>query len=197
MMRFLLMVLFAAVFLSCGEDRTNPVQGPAGKASGGGLFDLFKAGGSAIVGVGVDSTETETPADTTATAPSDTTEAAVVDTLEAMAAVTDTTEQAVYQPSGPGLSFTNLPGAIPEIRVSWAASAGETYQLVRYVNSVVTSRSTYTTASYSDGRANYTRPRATGNSYNTSYVAVRQVFSDGTFSQWSISSSWRSPTYDL
>ncbi len=191
------MVVLVGLVLGCG-DRETPA-GPAGKVAGGGLFDLFKAGGSAIVGVGVDSTETETEtlADSTDAAVTDTTETVAAPSDSTTATVTDTTEQAVYQPSGPGLSFTNLPGAIPEIRVSWAASAGETYQLVRYVNSVVSSRSTYTTASYSDGRANYTRPRATGNSYNTSYVAVRQVFSDGTFSQWSISSSWRSPTYDL
>lgn len=191
------MVVLVGLVLGCG-DRETPA-GPAGKVAGSGLFDLFKAGGSAIVGVGVDSTETETEtlADSTDAAATDTTETVAAPSDSTAATVTDTTEQAVYQPSGPGLSFTNLPGAIPEIRVSWAASAGETYQLVRYVNSVVTSRSTYTTASYSDGRANYTRPRATGNSYNTSYVAVRQVFSDGTFSQWSISSSWRSPTYDL
>lgn len=191
----LLMVVLVGLVLGCG-DRETPA-GPAGKVAGGGLFDLFKAGGSAIVGVGVDSTETETLADSTDAAVTDTTETVAAPSDSTTATVTDTTEQVVYQPSGPGLSFTNLPGAIPEIRVSWAASAGETYQLVRYINGVVTSRSTYTTASYSDGRANYTRPRATGNSYNTSYVAVRQVFSDGTFSQWSISSSWRSPTYDL
>ena len=111
-MRLSMMVLVGLVFLSCG-DRENPVQEPAGKVSGGGLFDLFKAGGSAIVGV--DSTAAETAADstdtavtdTTETAPSDTTdfaavlsdttetEATVTDTMETVAVVTDTTEQVV------------------------------------------------------------------------------------------------------
>ena len=77
----LLSLLACAALLACGQEQAPTASGPAGKASGGDLFDLFKAGGSTIVGVDSTAAETETPADTTATAPSDTTEAAVVDTV--------------------------------------------------------------------------------------------------------------------
>ena len=82
-MRLFLLGLVVAV-LGCGEDRSLPVA-PAGKAAGGDLFDLFKSGGSAVVGV--DSTAAETPADSTA--------AAVTDTTETVVAPADTTEQVV------------------------------------------------------------------------------------------------------
>ena len=90
-MRILQWGLVGLLFVSCGgRDRSvDPVQGPAGKVSGGGLFDLFKEGGSAIVGV--DSTAAETPADSTAAAVTDTLEAAVADTTDLAAVLSDTT----------------------------------------------------------------------------------------------------------
>ena len=83
-MRFLVLFLVLAVTAAVGcSERSMPVgpSEPSGKVSSGGLFDLFKEGGSAIVGV--DSTAVETPADSTAAAGADSTVTAVTDTTEA------------------------------------------------------------------------------------------------------------------
>ena len=80
----LLSLLACAALLACGQEPAPTASGPAGKASAGDLFDLFKAGGSTIVGVDSTAAETETPADSTATAPADTLATAPADTVAAV-----------------------------------------------------------------------------------------------------------------
>ena len=116
-MRLLSGLLVGLVFLSCGE-RPMPVA-PAAKAAGGGLFDLFKEGGSSIVGV--DSTAAvETPSDSTAAAGADTTEHVVVDTVDTVdtvAAVGDTTETVV------SLSPSDARAALARLGIDYTVSA--------------------------------------------------------------------------
>ena len=87
-MRLLILGLGLVFAVGSCSERPMPVE-PAGKVSGGGLFDLFKTGGSAIVGV--DSTASVSPADSTDAEVTDTTEAAPSDTTDFAEVLSDTT----------------------------------------------------------------------------------------------------------
>ena len=142
----LLMVVLVGLVLGCGDRETPVSVEPAGKVSGGGLFDLFKTGGSAIVGV--DSTAAETPADSTAAAVADTTEAAPLSPAEARAELARLgivyTERAFLDSAGSGnvavvrlfveagmsVETTYASGGLTVL--SWAAGFGH-LEVVKYL----------------------------------------------------------------